>query len=427
MKTYKIATNVLISILLFTQTSVFSQTFVNKNSVRFQSNHAATVVGDNGTIFHTTNCGSSWSTQSINITNTLRGSASYDANISFAVGDNGIIIRTTDCGSNWYIQPSPISQNLNDIISIHQTQTLAACGGHGKIIISHDNGENWTDVYSGDTNNLKQIQFVDNNVGFVVGCNSTLLKTTNGGNSWTHIYLNFGTFQFNSLAAASESFITLVGDDDIIMNTIDGGNSWYRPETLAYFVNLNSIVYFNSDYGIVTGDHGLILKTTDGGANWDQAQVVSNNPVQRDLKSVSFSPLNMASVGFFGIIVGDSGATYCSTDLGATWTDFSAIGAGREPASAKQTAVTINQNFPNPFNPSTVISYNLPFDASVSLHVYDMLGKEVKTLVNSNQTAGGYKYVFDGSGLSSGIYFYVLRAQNGNSEFSKTMRMILTK
>ncbi len=81
------------------------------------------------------------------------------------------------------------------------------------------------------------------------------------------------------------------------------------------------------------------------------------------------------------------------------------------------------QNYPNPFNPSTLISYQIPVDASVDLKVYNSLGAEVSTLVNQKQTAGIYNVIFDGSNLASGIYFYRIRA----GEFSNTKKLILMK
>jgi hypothetical protein len=81
------------------------------------------------------------------------------------------------------------------------------------------------------------------------------------------------------------------------------------------------------------------------------------------------------------------------------------------------------QNYPNPFNPSTVISYQLPVSGNVTLKVYDVLGKEVATLVDEYNQAGSYEVEFNAAELSTGIYFYEL--QTGN--FNKTMKMILVK
>ena len=89
---------------------------------------------------------------------------------------------------------------------------------------------------------------------------------------------------------------------------------------------------------------------------------------------------------------------------------------------------SLSQNYPNPFNPSTVISYTLPSSvkgemSNVKLVVYDVLGREVATLVNKEQQAGRYEVQFDASNLTSGIYFYKL--QSGG--FLKTMKMLLLR
>ena len=84
---------------------------------------------------------------------------------------------------------------------------------------------------------------------------------------------------------------------------------------------------------------------------------------------------------------------------------------------------SLSQNFPNPFNPSTVISYQLPISGKVSIKVYDILGREIVTLINEEKPAGNYKVEFDGTALPSGIYFYRLQA----GEFVEAKKMILLK
>ena len=84
---------------------------------------------------------------------------------------------------------------------------------------------------------------------------------------------------------------------------------------------------------------------------------------------------------------------------------------------------SLAQNYPNPFNPTTTIKYTLQFSGRVTLKVYDILGKEVATLVNEEKPAGSYSVVFDAGKLASGIYFYKLQAGN----FVATRKMILLK
>ncbi|VAX24866.1 hypothetical protein MNBD_IGNAVI01-2252, partial [hydrothermal vent metagenome] len=94
----------------------------------------------------------------------------------------------------------------------------------------------------------------------------------------------------------------------------------------------------------------------------------------------------------------------------------------------------LNQNYPNPFNPTTKIKYTIPSDtkreiSNVKLVVYDVLGKEVTTLVNKEQTSGQYEVEFRANGLSSGIYFYRLKifSHGQRKDFDKTKKMILLR
>lgn len=84
---------------------------------------------------------------------------------------------------------------------------------------------------------------------------------------------------------------------------------------------------------------------------------------------------------------------------------------------------SLGQNYPNPFNPATVISYQIPVNTYVTLKVYDMLGREVKTLVNERQTAGTHLVTFDAGNLASGVYFYRMQA----GSFVQTKKLILMK
>jgi len=88
------------------------------------------------------------------------------------------------------------------------------------------------------------------------------------------------------------------------------------------------------------------------------------------------------------------------------------------------------QNFPNPFNPSTTISYSIPENGIVTLKVFDALGTEVRYLVDEAQEAGYHQVEFNAEGLSSGIYFYKLKvypANGGAGEYNSTKKLVLLK
>jgi hypothetical protein len=102
-------------------------------------------------------------------------------------------------------------------------------------------------------------------------------------------------------------------------------------------------------------------------------------------------------------------------DQNLKWSDWSnatsfQVATGIENHGAAPTRYELGQNFPNPFNPVTTIYYQIPKNSFVSLKVYDMLGKEVRTLVHDNKNLGRYTVEFDAEELSSGIYFYKIQA-----------------
>ncbi|HEY7750784.1 MAG TPA: T9SS type A sorting domain-containing protein [Ignavibacteriaceae bacterium] len=83
----------------------------------------------------------------------------------------------------------------------------------------------------------------------------------------------------------------------------------------------------------------------------------------------------------------------------------------------------LDQNYPNPFNPNTNIRFQIPENGLATLKVYDILGTEITTLISDELSAGNYDFDFDGSKLTSGIYFYRLTTET----FSQTRKMILIK
>jgi hypothetical protein len=112
------------------------------------------------------------------------------------------------------------------------------------------------------------------------------------------------------------------------------------------------------------------------------------------------------------------GSTFNLDDL-----SLSGTAAGVAEQTAQPLAYTLSQNFPNPFNPSTVIQYQIPGAGPVRLTVYDILGREVATLVDGVQQPGTHEARFDGGGLASGVYLYRIQAAG----FVQQRKMILQK
>ncbi len=85
--------------------------------------------------------------------------------------------------------------------------------------------------------------------------------------------------------------------------------------------------------------------------------------------------------------------------------------------------LVLDQNYPNPFNPTTTIKYEIPKNSFVKLSIYDLLGREISTLVNQAQNAGYHEVTFNAKDLASGIYIYQIQA----GEFSRIKKMLLMK
>ena len=132
----------------------------------------------------------------------------------------------------------------------------------------------------------------------------------------------------------------------------------------------------------------------------------------------------------WGVTCDNNGNVYVTGDISAgtsgtqiqTIAYSSSIGI-QQISSEIPKGFTLSQNYPNPFNPSTRIKFEIPANSFIKLAVYDIMGREVATLVNSQLNAGVYEYAFDAQNLSTGVYFYKLVTEG----MSETKKMLLVK
>ncbi|PIP79236.1 MAG: hypothetical protein COW85_01680 [Ignavibacteria bacterium CG22_combo_CG10-13_8_21_14_all_37_15] len=115
----------------------------------------------------------------------------------------------------------------------------------------------------------------------------------------------------------------------------------------------------------------------------------------------------------------ESANNYVNVDLVLTTDGVTSV----EVSKNIVTNYALSQNYPNPFNPSTLISYQLPASGLVTIKVYNVIGKEIATLVNEYQQSGSYSKEFSANRLTSGVYFYTIKS----GSFSATKKMILMK
>jgi photosystem II stability/assembly factor-like uncharacterized protein len=253
---------------------------------------------------------------------------------------------------------------------------------------------------------LISVEFINASDGWIAGMKngaSTIFKSTNGGLDWS-----YQTFALSStlhkICFVDEYIGWFCGEGGVIFHTTDGGVNWIWQSS-GTSGHLYSIHFVDQNFGWAVGTAGLIIRTTNGGLNWQNQSVQPNYY----LESVYFVNENVGwTVGNNGVIlktIDGGGPTFLNNE------------------SEMPNEFLLFQNYPNPFNPATTIAYQIPDRGFVTLKVYDILGREVATLVNEEKPAGSYEVQFTANGLASGIYFYKLSA----NEYSETKKMILLK
>jgi hypothetical protein len=197
----------------------------------------------------------------------------------------------------------------------------------------------------------------------------------------------------------------MTGGDSILFTTTGGALWSLTPSLMPGTTSILGITGIGTNWWVVR-QGSIVYATPNNGANWSVSYTAPAGNYDHISQSRSGSPTLYA--------VRDNGGISKATNLLVSVTPVSR----NIPES-----FSLKQNYPNPFNPTTIISYSLPASSDVTLKVYDELGKEMMTLVDAKQNAGIYDVKFDGSGLSSGMYFYTIKA----GSFSQTKKLMLVK
>lgn len=186
------------------------------------------------------------------------------------------------------------------------------------------------------------------------------------------------------------------------------------PVELMSFVSsiTNNDVTLNWITSSEINNSGFDIERSSSNGTWSKIGFVSGNGSTINQSSYSFTDR--------GLSAGTYNYRLKQIDFNGNYEYFN---LGNEVIIGAPGNYELSQNFPNPFNPSTVINYQIPKSGFVKLSIYDMSGKELKSLVNENKEAGYYSVSFDGSGLSSGIYFYTINSGG----FTETKKMMLVK
>jgi len=366
------------------------------------------------------------------------------------------VFRTTNRGMNWlaiatgtgyFFTCAHFTDSLTGFMGGGATVIMPE-QGYGKCIYKTTNGgANWFAVYymmmfpGGSPIEIKDLHFVNALTGWACGLDSYIAKTTNGGTN----FINYNTpnfFRKYSVFFSDPLTGWISGDSGRICKSTNGGVNWLY-QTTSVTATYNSIFFLNTNTGYACGTNGVLIKTTNGGSNWN----LLSTGTAANLRSVKFKNSDMGwiagtnillatsngglnwnqqftgTAGLSSVFMSDSlngwacGGNKIYGTLTGGWTGLKNFNTGVPDE------FSMSQNYPNPFNNTSNLKFEIANLGDVKLVVYDVMGREVQTLVNEELQPGTYEVTFDANGLNSGVYFYKLTT----GDYTATKRMVLVK
>jgi photosystem II stability/assembly factor-like uncharacterized protein len=403
---------------------------------------------DGGLNFDSVNTGIGTSTQSWNVI------AFANADTGYIAGDNGNYCRTTDGGVSWTVLPNNLHHGTGIIydIAVIDAKTVVSMGGGGRVFKTTDAGQTFTD-YSGlgTTSAMYSVDFYGKDLGYLVGSSGRVYKTTNGGANWSYT-TPAGSTTLYKVKIISENIIWISGSSGLVFFTTDGGTSW-TTSTSFPVSGLTRTMYnmaVKGPYLWVAGSTGTIIKgysdpipvemhSFSASAVNDEIILSWQTATETNNKGFEVEQLINSlweNIGFvngrgtttepyrynFSVKVKESGIykfRLKQIDYDGSWVYTSAVEVNTEMPSV----YTLEQNFPNPFNPSTAITFAIGSKERVSIIIYDILGNFIKEVINEDKEAGNHTIYLNASDLSSGVYIYRLNA----GSYTSARKMMLMK
>jgi len=406
---------------------------------------------------------SQWSLQSNPVLETDEIYAVFpvSATTVYAVSDKDVVLKTTNSGMNWIKQKETVDNRSLSAIWFLNENTGFVAGKYDSIVnigvISKttNGGANWKDTIITNTR-FNSICFINENTGFAGGVTGgaykPIYKTTNSGVTWFSITGAFNIYDIDFINENTGWAVATATGGESVLKTTDAGNTWNIVSSLGGGLSLCSIDFINANTGWISGNiglpySGLLQKTTNGGATWTQQpnhntnliwslfflnentgwaagepqlmQKTTNGGINWNLQSAP-SAWWIWDVKFFnentGWASGSQGKIFYTRNGGGTV-------SVQNISTEVPLTYSLSQNFPNPFNPTTKIRFSVPNSGFTTIKIFNILGKEISTLVNQSLQPGTYETTFDASKLSSGTYFYKLQT----NDYSETKKMLLIK
>jgi photosystem II stability/assembly factor-like uncharacterized protein len=380
-------------------------------------------IGDSGTIVHTTNSGVNWNLQqSGTFGSELKDIFFLNRNDGWIIYIDSlyrsIILKTTNSGGSWSPSTIPDSTIYFGTIFFTDISTGYISGFSGKIYKTTTGGANWFSC-GYDTAGCfylfpkSDIYFVDSQTGYtcggVIDLQGIIMKTTNAGLNWNSLCMS--PEPLNEIKYYGGNNVYVMGGDydlgSMYIRSTNSGVNWVY-DTTGCFGNATGFAFRTSRevWAALSfvRQFAVNLDSMRPGSRWQKIDAPDDTEIY-DLEFMS--PTKGWAVGAFGRIY-----KYNTDLIGIT------PGSGNVPSGFQ-----LNQNYPNPFNPATVIKYSLPNAENVSLVLYDIQGREIRTYTEGVKQAGSHSIEINAGELASGVYFYTLTAGN----FIQSRKMVLIK
>jgi photosystem II stability/assembly factor-like uncharacterized protein len=411
------------------------------------------IAGTDQGIFRSTNKGTSWQQ-----TATAGNNYSYRLhkdrqNRIYSMNYGNGIYRTSNKGNSWTRIDNGFFSNFVFGFAIDSSNNIYAGTRGGGIYKSTNDGATWVLLRSSSINNcvVTRIVVAPNGHIFATNTEEGVLRSTDNGATWTVLTNGLSSLRVSPLAINSKGQLYVGTKTDQLYTSTDNGETWvdishnliqtavqhiiFDKEDNIYLATDQSVWKSNPDFipveltnftASVSGN-SIDLKWGTATETNNKGFEIERKQEQGEWESITFIPGN-------GTTTEPKEYTYADNNLSPGSYKYKLIQIDYDSTrkEEKEIEVEINiipfeyalyQNYPNPFNPTTTIKYSVKEAGIVSLKVYDILGKEIATLVNEIKTPGEYTTTFDASLLSSGIYFYTMQAVG----FSATNKFLLLK
>ncbi len=258
--------------------------------------------------FRSNDYGLGWNVTSTNVnTSQVMSIAFHDSMTAYGVCRHGKIVSTVDGGNSWANRDTFKQRDFFKLI-FADAQTLFAVGGSrtddsATIVKSSNGGLNWNVVYNQPGNKLRSVYFFDPQTGIAVGDQAQILTTTNGGTNWSVVASPVLGRHFYDIEFVDANVGFIVGGlaDSLqtVLKTTNGGVNWAVVyDGVGGF--LRDIEFVNSAIGYIAGDSATVRKTTDGGQSWVTELLPNTNPDQH-INTISFYNNN------YGLVAGNGG------------------------------------------------------------------------------------------------------------------------